>query len=57
MLLEIILLFKIFRPIKEEKLKKLKKYLEENLAKNFVKKSILSIEYAVFFVLKKDDNN
>ena len=53
MLLEIILLFKIFRPIKEEKFKKLKKYLKKNLAKNFIRESTLLIKYVVFFVLKK----
>ena len=46
-------MFKIFRPIKEKKFKKLKEYLKENLAKNFVKKSTLPIKYVMFFVLKK----
>ena len=53
MLLKIILLFKILRPIKEKKFKKLKKYLEKNLAKNFVRESILSIKHVIFFILKK----
>ena len=57
MLLEIILLFEILRLIKEEKFKKLKEYLKKNLAKDFVKESILSIKYAVFFILKKNDSN
>ena len=43
--------------MKKKKLKKLKKYLEENLAKGFVKKSILSIKYVVFFAPKKDGSN
>ena len=39
--------------MKEKKFKKLKEYLEKNLAKNFVRKLILSIKYAVFFTPKK----
>ena len=51
------LLFEVFRPIKKKRLKKLREYLKENLVKNFVKKSTLPIKHAVFFVLKKNDNN
>ena len=39
--------------MKKEKFKKLKEYLKKNLVKGFVRKSILSIKYAVFFILKK----
>ena len=53
MLLGIILSFKIFRLIKEKKFKKLKEYLEENLAKDFIRKLILLIKHVMFFVLKK----
>ena len=53
MLSEIIPPFKTLRPIKKEKFKKLKKYLEKNLAKNFVKKSILLIKHVIFFASKK----
>ena len=53
LLLEIILSFEIFRLIKKEKFKKLKKYLKKNLAKGFVRKLILSIKHVVFFILKK----
>ena len=57
MLSEIILLFEVFRLIKKEKFKKLKEYLKKNLAKNFVKKLILSIKHVVFFILKKNGSN
>ena len=57
MLPETISPFKTFRPIKKEKFKKLKKYLKKNLAKNFVRKLILPIKHAVFFALKKNNNN
>ena len=43
--------------MEKKKFKKLKKYLEKNLAKGFIKKSTLLIKHVVFFVLKKNDSN
>ena len=41
----------------EKKFKKLKKYLEKNLAKSFIRESILPIKHVIFFVLKKNGSN
>ena len=57
MLLETILSFEVLQPMKKEKFKKLKKYLEKNLAKGFIRESTLPVKHAVFFVLKKNGNN
>ena len=57
MLLGIILSFEVFRSMGEEKFQKLKIYLKENLAKNFIKKSTSPVEHVVFFILKKNDSN
>ena len=43
--------------MEEERFKKLREYLEKNLVKSFVRESTLLIKHAVFFVLKKNDNN
>ena len=43
--------------MKEEKFKKLKKYLKKNLIKSFVRESILLIKYVVFFAPKKNGSN
>ena len=39
----------------QEKLKALRKYIDENLAKEFIKKSQSSTDYSILFVSKKDE--
>jgi hypothetical protein len=39
----------------EEKFKLLREYLDENLAKRFIKESSLPIKTSIFFILKKED--
>jgi hypothetical protein len=49
------LLFLLIIPLSEEKLKLLREYLDENLAKGFIRESALSIAVSIFFVSKKGD--
>ena len=39
----------------QEKLKTLRKYIDENLAKKFIKKSQSSTDYSILFISKKDE--
>jgi hypothetical protein len=41
--------------LSEEKLKLLREYLDENLAKGFIRESILPIVTSIFFIPKKGD--
>jgi hypothetical protein len=49
------LLFLLIILLSEEKLKLFHEYFDENLAKGFIRESILSIEALIFFILKKED--
>jgi hypothetical protein len=49
------LLFLLIILLLEEKLKLLCEYLNENLAKGFIRESTLSIRTSIFFILKKGD--
>jgi hypothetical protein len=47
--------FLLIIPLSEEKLKLLREYLDENLAKGFIRKSASPVVVPIFFVLKKGD--
>jgi hypothetical protein len=48
-------LFLLIIPLSEEKLKLLRKYLDENLVKGFIRESALSAVVPIFFIPKKGD--
>ena len=49
------LTFEFIYALFEKELKKIRKYLNENMKKEFIKKFELSTKYSIFFVFKKND--